>query len=111
MGSTRPSILEILRNANSSVSVLRSCGSALPGRRRSWSPTDAVAAEASTLSQHLAREARKHAGGMKLRTGYANQHHGENLYALVIADNVISVHQSRRRWVKMRRSAREKGRQ
>jgi hypothetical protein len=30
MGSTRTSILEILRNANSSVSVLRSCRAALP---------------------------------------------------------------------------------
>jgi hypothetical protein len=39
MGSTRTSILEILRNANSSVGVLRSCGSArclaaYPGPRR-----------------------------------------------------------------------------
>jgi hypothetical protein len=25
---------------------------------------------------------------IELRTSYANQHHGENLYALVIADNV-----------------------
>jgi hypothetical protein len=32
---------------------------------------------------------------MELRTSYANQHHGENLYALVIADNVNSVHQDR----------------
>jgi len=70
-----------------------------------------MAAEASTLGEILTRETDEHAGGMKLRTGYANQHHGENLYALVIADNVNSVHQSRRRWVKMRRSAREKGRQ
>src|SRR6516165_3503516 len=36
MGSTRTSILEILRNANSSVSILRSCGSAryLAAQRR-----------------------------------------------------------------------------
>jgi hypothetical protein len=31
---------------------------------------------------------------MELRTSYANQHHGENLYASVIADNVNSVHQA-----------------
>ena len=31
---------------------------------------------------------------IELRTSYANQHHGENLYALVIADNVNSVHQA-----------------
>jgi hypothetical protein len=31
---------------------------------------------------------------IELRTSYANQHHGENLYALVIPDNVNSVHQA-----------------
>jgi hypothetical protein len=30
---------------------------------------------------------------MELRTSYANQHHGKNLYALVIADNVNNFHQ------------------
>jgi hypothetical protein len=40
------------------------------------------------------RETDEHAGSMELRTSYANQHHGENLYASVIADNVNSVHQA-----------------
>jgi hypothetical protein len=31
---------------------------------------------------------------MELRTSYANQRHGENLYALVIADNVNNFHQA-----------------
>src|SRR5262245_61822251 len=52
MGSTRTSMLEILRNANSSVSVLRSCGSA---RCRGLPFTDAVATQAGTLGQVFAR--------------------------------------------------------
>jgi hypothetical protein len=60
MGSTHTSILEILRNANSSIRVLRSCGSALPGWRHS-SLADAVAAEAGTLGHLFAREDHKQA--------------------------------------------------
>jgi hypothetical protein len=40
------------------------------------------------------REPDQNAGGMELRTSYANQHHGENLYASVFTDNVNSVHQA-----------------
>jgi len=73
-GSTRTSILEILRNANSSVSVLRSCG--------------------SPLGHLFARGAHEHASGMELRTGDTNQRHGEILCATLIAHNVNNFHQA-----------------
>jgi hypothetical protein len=34
----------------------------------------------ATLGQILARETNQNAGGMKLRTSYANHRHGENFY-------------------------------
>jgi hypothetical protein len=40
-----------------------------------------MSAQASALGEIFARETYEHAGGMKLRTGYANHRHGKNLCA------------------------------
>jgi hypothetical protein len=37
-----------------------------------------MSAQASALGEIFARETYEHAGGMELRTGYANQRHGKN---------------------------------
>jgi hypothetical protein len=37
-----------------------------------------MSAQASAPGQVFVRESHEHAGGMKLRTGYANQRHGKN---------------------------------
>jgi hypothetical protein len=91
MGSTHTSILEILRNANSSIRVLRSCGSALPGWRRS-SLADAVAAEAGTLGHLFAREDHKHARSCEPEMRIIVMK--KIVRALAIAHNVNNFHQA-----------------
>jgi hypothetical protein len=71
MGSTRTSILEILRNANSPVGVLRSSRAA---HHRKTSQIGlllmprVIAAHLHPLGQVFARQSQEHAGSMELRT-------------------------------------------
>src|SRR5262249_28083193 len=93
MGSTRTSILEILRNASSSLSVLRSCGSALPGRLAQVSHLWMLWRHSPHARPGFSRDNPTSTRGMKLRTGESNHRHEKIVLASAIAHNVNNFHQ------------------
>src|SRR6516165_8973177 len=98
-----------LNRAHSPSSTARTgANTSLRGWRGSKSPICGLSGgKAGTFCQAFAREAHKHARGMELQTSNSNHHHREIVRALVIATQRQQFSPSRRRWVKMRRSAGE----
>jgi hypothetical protein len=94
MGSTRTSILEILRNANSSVSALRSCGTARDGVARAFPLANAVTAELGAIGNLLLRHAGERARCAQHAAGYFNNRHVGIFGAAQIRVNVRIFYQS-----------------